>query len=480
MGDIKFKFTTDFQFELLRYTALDKNGYKALELYDDSYFTLTEHAILAFTFKQYYKRKHRIPSSVIFQEELLNVFNRREFVNNLTDDDRKEIISLGRKMYVGIIRDGDEILANAEKFSQFVDLKNTIEEVDLLDYGKYDSFSKKVQKAISPKLKKLEDKGNFLVADLKYRQFKRQDSSPIVPTPFKQLNRLTNAGGYTKGSILVIMDKAKHFKTGMLINLSRLYLSKGKKNILVIDLDNGEDEWMQRLEQSISGKTKRQILSGDYDEAIQRSLRRNVKRFKAELVIKRMPALVTTAGDIDNYLEYLYTEFGIRIQILVVDYISKMGCISGKDSLHERISEAFIDIGNLAMKHGIEHVWTASHVKVEPARLRFKKKYDSTDIAGAIDITRHVQAIFGLNRTDEELETGLMRMEIVDQRDGYPNGRAVFKVNLDKQFVSELNSIELDKYYQQYRGVLEDMDKEEPQSNGHKRARKRVSDIDDQ
>jgi len=478
MGDIKFKFTTEFQFELLRYTALDKNGYKALEFYDDTYFTLTEHAVLAFTFKHYYKVKKKIPSYPIFQEELLKVFNRREFVNNLTDEDRKEILGLAKKMYTGVIRDGDEILLNAEKFAQFVDLKNTIEDVDLLDFAQYEGFSKKVQKAISPKLKKLDERGNFLVADLKYRQFKRQDQSPIVPTPFKQINQLTNAGGYTKGSILVILDKAKHFKTGMLINLARLYLSKGKKNVLVIDLDNGEDEWMQRLEQSISRKTKKQILSGDYDEAIQKSLRRNVKRFKAELVIKRMPALVTTANDIDSYIQYLYTEYGLRIDILIIDYISKMGCISGKDSLHERIGEAFIDIGNLAMKCGIEHVWTANHVKSEPAKLRFKTRYDGTDVAGALDITRHVQAIFGLNRTDDENESRLMRMEVVDQRDGVPTGRAIFKVNIERQYLSELNKMELDRYYQQYRGVLENMEKSEPVPT--KRSRRRNSDIDDE
>lgn len=231
MGDTKFKFTTEFQLELLRYTALDKDGHKALELYDDSYFTLTEHAVLAFTFKQYYKKNRKIPGKILFFEELLRVFDRKEFINNLTDADRKEISHLAHKIYEGIIRDGDEILSNAEKFSQFVDLKEVIEKVDLLDYPQYETFSRKVQKAISPKLKRLNERGNFLVADIKIRQFNRQDKSPIVPTPFKQLNALTNAGGYTKGSILVVLDKAKHFKTGMLINLAKGYLKIGRAHV---------------------------------------------------------------------------------------------------------------------------------------------------------------------------------------------------------------------------------------------------------
>lgn len=476
MGETKFKFTTEFQLELLRYTALDKNGYKALELYDDSYFTLTEHAVLAFTFKEYYKKKKKIPGKVIFNEELLKVFNRREFINNLSDEDRKEIINLGHKIYEGVVRDGDDILASAEKFAQFVDLKDIIEKVDLLDYPQYEAFSRKVQKAISPKLKKLNERGNFLVADIRFRQFQRQDRSPIVPTPYRQINALTNAGGYSKGSILVILDKAKHFKSGMLINIARGYLSKVHKNVLVIDLDNGEDEWMQRVEQSITRRTKMEILSGDFDDKIQSRIRKHVKRFGSELIINRMPALVTTANDIDSYIQYLYNEFGIRIQILIIDYISKMGCISGKDSLHERISEAFIDIGNLAMKHGIEHVWTANHVNREAAKLRFQKRYHGTDVAGAIDITRHVQAIFGLNRTDDEEEANLMRMEIVDQRDGVPHGRAVFNLDIERQYIKEPTREYLAAYYKKYKGVLEDMDKSDDTTP--KTLRKHKSDLD--
>jgi len=474
MGDVKFKFTTEFQFDLLRFTALDRNGYKALELYDDSYFTLTEHAVLAYNFKKYYKRKKKVPGKVIFHEELLRTLEQKEFINNLSDDDRKEIILLGQKLYEGIVRDGDDILQNAEKFSQFVDLKEVIESVDLLDFPQYEIFSRKVQKAISPKLKKLNERGNFLMADIKVRQFQRQDTSPIVPTPFKQINALTNAGGYNKGSILVLLDKAKHFKTGMLINIAKGYLIK-KKNILVIDLDNGEDEWMQRVEQSISRKTKREVLSGDFDDDVRKTLRHYIRAFHSELVIKRMPALITTANDIDTYINYLYTEFGLRINILVIDYIAKMGAISGKESLHERISDSYIDIGNLGMKHNIEHIWTAQHVTREAAKTKLKKKYVGTDVAGAIDITRHVQAIFGLNRTDEEEEQKLIRMEVVDQRDGVPRGRAIFDINIEKQIVKELSKDRLTNYYQRYKGALEDIDKNEESSYGIK---KRKSDLD--
>lgn len=458
MSNVKFKFTTEFQFDLLRFTVLDRDGYKALELYNDSYFTLTEHAVIANTLKRFYKLKKRVPGKVIFKEELLKTFDKREFTNNLTDDDRKEILRITDNIFTGIVQDGDEILEETERFAQFIELKDVVESIDLLDFETYEPFSRKVQTAISSKLKNIDERGNFLVKDIRHRQFKRQDSSPIVSLPFKQLNNLTNAGGSVKGSIHVVLDKAKKFKTGILVNIAERYLRR--KNVLVVDLDNGEDDWMQRLEQSISNRTKKDILSGDSDKEVQRSLRKR-KRLGSELVHKRFPALITTANDIDTYMDYLYREYGLRFHIIIIDYISKMGAISGKESLHERISEAYIDIGNLALKHKIEHVWTAQHVTRQAAEKREGKRYDATDVAGSIDITRHVQVIYGLNRTPDEEEAGIMRMEIVDQRDGVPSGRAIFKVDYQRQRVKEATKDEIALYYETYGANLSEIEDED-------------------
>ena len=456
MDHNKFKFTTDFQYDLLRYTLIDGNGYKALEMYDDTYFTLTEHAIIAYTIKKYYKRKRVVPGRTIFLQELIKVMDSKNFSGNLTKADKEFILELAKGLYNGIVQDGNEILESVEKFSQYVDLKDVIENVDLLDYNQYDIFSRKVQKAISPRIQSIEERGSFLTKDVVDRQVRRKDVKSVIPLPFRALNELTNAGGYAKGSIFVILDKAKKFKTGMLVNIAKSCWKMGD-NVLVVDLDNGEDEFMIRVEQSITRLTKTAVLDGSMDDFIHKTL---TKR-KNEIIVKKFPALVTTANDIKSFIQYLYREYGIKINKLVIDYISKMGCISGKDSLFERISEAYIDIGNLALSEEIEHVWTAQHVTREAAKNRMATRYDSTDIAGSIDISRHVQAIYGLNRSAEEELEGYQRMEIVDQRDGVPRGRAVFKIDIPKQLAIPLKGDELEKYKESYRDHLERVDKEE-------------------
>jgi hypothetical protein len=297
-----------------------------------------------------------------------------------------------------------------------------------------------------------------LIADIKDRQMRRQDTSPIYPTPYKQVNHLTNAGGYAKASILVILDKPKAFKTGMLANIARGYLRMRKK-VLIIDLENGEDEFIIRIEQAVLNKSKSQVLSGEHDKSMQKALRK-YKRLNSELVIKRMPAYTTTAKDIGVYMDYLYKEFGFRADILIVDFIAKMGCLSGKDSLHERISEAYVDVNNLALERDIIHVWTAQHVKTS-AELRERTRYRENDAAGSIDSVRHIQAMFGLNRSKEEEENNIQRMEVVAQQDG-KKGRAVFWVDADTQRAREFTHDERKEFDEQFRNIEEDDEPEKP------------------
>lgn len=445
---MKFKFTTEFQLDLLKYTVQDKNGYKAIGLYEDSYFVLIEHSIIAYTLKRYYKRKKSIPGITILLEELNKTFDKAEFTNNITDEDRDNILKIANKLYKGVVNDGDEILANTEKFAQYVDLKHEIENINLLDYEQYDVFSKKVQKAISPRLRTIDDMGSFLVKDVRHRQARRKERSSIIPMPWKQLDRLTNAGGYARGSIMVILDKAKKFKTGALVNIATRYMQFHKKNVLIIDLDNGEDEIITRIEQNLAKVTKREVLDedGKMDNRVRKMLNKS-KRHGGEINVKRMPSLITTAADIGNHIDYLYREYGFQTGVLIIDYISKMGSISGKESLHERIGDAYIDIANLSLEKNIDITWTAQHVTRSAAKDHEKSVYDSTDIAGAMDISRHVQAIYGLNRTEIEETKGYQRLEIVAQRDGPPRGRVIFHIDIEKQNLTPLKTkAEIEKY----------------------------------
>lgn len=447
----KFEFDTEFQFEVLRYTVLHPEGYKIIGLYSEDYFTTIEHGILAHILKGYYKEYGKIPSRVVFLEELRRTFEAdKNISSSLLESDKDTIKKMVKEMYKGVVKDPEYIMKQTERFAQFVDLKDTIESIDILDFKQYEKFADKVHKAIAPRVSVEDLSKSFLIAGISDRQLARRDTDMVYPTPFRQINALTSAGGYPKGATIVVVDQPKKKKTAFLVNVIRGYLKMGKK-VLVIDLENGEEEYMQRLEQSLSTINKSSLISGESDKKVKKILRK-YKRLGGEVVVRRLPALTTNAATVKHLIEELRDNFAFAPNVLVTDYMGKMGCLSKKENLSDRIFEAYVEMSNLCLEFGIEAHWTANHV-VRSATPRATTCYRGEDIAGAIDIIRHVNVAFGLNRTPEEEENGIQRLEIIENRDGVPHGRAVFHVDMDTQRFTEFSvneKKEFDKMYSDY------------------------------
>ena len=443
----KFEFDTDFQFEILRYTLQHPEGYKVVNLYSEDYFTLIEHTILAKVIKDYYKNYKKVPSKAVYMEELRKLLSDRSVTSSLLESELDNVRSLARDLFKGSVKDPEYIVKQTEKFAQYLDLKDTIETMDILDFERYHTFSDKVSKAISPRVIVEDLSRSFLIEGLSDRQLMRRDVQTIFPTPFRQINKLTNAGGYPKGATIVIVDKPKKKKTAFLVNVIVGYLKMGKK-VLVIDLENGEEEYMARLEQCMSNKTKMELLSGEYDKDVKKTFRK-YKRLGGEVVVRRLPALVTNGNTVDRLITDLEENFGFYPNVLVTDYMGKMGSNTGKEALSERISEAYIDMSNVMLKHNIDVHWTANHVTRLGAKHE-KTRYEGEDIAGAIEIIRHANAAFGLNRTEDEEMAGVQRLEIIDQRDGTPRGRAVFFTDMDRQRFKEMTTAQRKEFDEQF------------------------------
>lgn len=469
----KFKFTEEYQWDLLRYTAQDKNGVKALIKYDDDYFTLINHQVIAYAFKRYYKQHRRIPGETMLRESLVSILNSKEYASLVTKDEQADIISLVKPLYNKVVKEGKQIYDYCKNFRNYVRLKKTLENININDYESYIKFSRQVQSAIVDEDERDDAETSFLLKDIRNRQFRRQEQRTIFPTPFKQMNAITNAGGYEGASIIVLLDKQKRGKTMALVNIGRSYL-KMRKKILVIDLENGKENYFSRLEQSIMGLSKKVLLSGEKDTLTQRRFRKYI-RMGGEIVVERLPALVTTCDDIQSRIDYYYREYGIQFDILIIDYAAKMGASGHSDGDTSRISRVYLELGNLALLNNIEHVWTANHVTRKAATERMKTKYVGEDIALCIDIVRHVQAIYGINRSDEEMEAGFFRMELVEHRDGVPHGRAVFSVDMETQRADELSKEARKEYDDEFYDTIFNKDEEGIKTVSKRKAK---SDID--
>ena len=439
----KFTFSIEFQLEVLRFLIQGKEALLYIPKIKPGYFTLIEHSVVVEALVKFVKKYQRIPSEVLMVEQVKTLLEGKDYVDLVTKEDIPNIHKLISELYNKPIKDVDIILENIHKFIAYIELKALNESMDFSDYNSYETYQSKLTKILQSSKPQKKDEPLLMVSGTAMRQLMRKVDPDVIPTPFWQLNRLGNGDGYPKNSLFVLIDRPKRRKTFALINVARGYLAM-KKNVLYIDTENGKNQLMDRMIQSTLNKTKREMLTGDYDKMEQRHMRK-YKRLGVEFIVERVPATIADCNTIANLVRKLEAEKGIKVNVIIIDYAAKLASISRDRDDVERINNVYIDIDNMGDELGLDAIWTAQHVTREGAKHQ-ETRYEDNDIASAISIIRNAKCVMGLNSTTEEEEHNIMRMEIVVQRDGVPTGRVMFNMDPDRQRMKEFSKEARAKY----------------------------------
>lgn len=439
----KFTFSIEFQLEVLRFLIQGKEALLYVQKIKPGYFILIEHSIVVEALVKFVKKYQRIPSEVLMVEQVKTLLEGRDYVDLVTKDDIPNIHKLISELYNKPLKDVDIVLENIHKFIAYIELKALNESMDFSDYNSYETYQAKLTKILQSSKPQKKDEPLLMVSGTAMRQLMRKVDPDVVPTPFWQLNRLGNGDGYPKNSLFVLIDRPKRRKTFALINVARGYLAM-KKNVLYIDTENGKNQLMDRMIQSTLNKTKREMLTGDYDKMEQRHMRK-YKRLGVEFIVERVPATIADCNTIMNLVRKLETEKGIKVHVIMIDYAAKLASIARDRDDVERINNVYIDIDNMGDELGLDAVWTAQHVTREGAKHQ-ETKYEDNDIASAISIIRNAKCVMGLNSTQDEEEHNIMRMEVVVQRDGVPSGRVMFNMDPERQRMKEFSKEARAKY----------------------------------
>lgn len=439
----KFTFSIEFQLEVLRFLIQGKEALLYVQKIKPGYFTLIEHSIVVEALVKFVKKYQRIPSEVLMVEQVKTLLEGRDYVDLVTKDDIPNIHKLISELYNKPLKDVDIVLENIHKFIAYIELKALNESMDFSDYNSYETYQAKLTKILQSSKPQKKDEPLLMVSGTAMRQLMRKVDPDVVPTPFWQLNRLGNGDGYPKNSLFVLIDRPKRRKTFALINVARGYLAM-KKNVLYIDTENGKNQLMDRMIQSTLNKTKREMLTGDYDKMEQRHMRK-YKRLGVEFIVERVPATIADCNTIMNLVRKLETEKGIKVHVIMIDYAAKLASIARDRDDVERINNVYIDIDNMGDELGLDAIWTAQHVTREGAKHQ-ETRYEDNDIASAISIIRNAKCVMGLNSTQDEEEHNIMRMEVVVQRDGVPNGRVMFNMDPERQRMKEFSKEARAKY----------------------------------
>jgi hypothetical protein len=221
-------------------------------------------------------------------------------------------------------------------------------------------------------------------------------------------------------------------------------------NVLYITLEMSERKVMKRV-----GAMRLKIPINDYDNASKdtESIRKKINNLKntssSDLFEKKVGKIITkfwAAGtanitDFDNYIQKLRDKKGIKIDLLIVDYITLVAPIKGiaSDNLYTK---------GKSLAEGLRAIGAKFKMPVITGVQVAKDAWNSTDITlqsvpESKAIAETADSFFVIIRTEEMKRQGVYRFKLLKQRDG-DFLKSQIKLNLNSTYLTLENDVFLD------------------------------------
>jgi len=215
-----------------------------------------------------------------------------------------------------------------------------------------------------------------------------------------------NLAGPMKSEWLVMwMGPMKRGKT-MFLTHQAVHSAWSGFNTVFISLEGGYSDNASRFWQNVGA-----IRYKDLNKKAVRWVRKFRKQAKGRLRLKSFPSYSAGVGEIRRYLDSLEAAEGFQPHVLLVDYLGAMSEPSGK---HGR---DVYDHNSKQLKGLSEErkmvVVSAHQGNKETLR---KMNMHVTDVPEDVRILANVDALFGLNQTDDEREEGIIRLNVLMHR----------------------------------------------------------------
>lgn len=224
-------------------------------------------------------------------------------------------------------------------------------------------------------------------------------------------------------------------------------------NVLYITLEMSEKKVMKRL-----GSMRLKIPINDYDTISRDSdyMKKRIEGFYnnsdggenifekkvGKIYTKFWAAGTATVNDFDNYIQKLKDKKGIKINLVIVDYITliAVGRNTSSDNLYTKGKSLAESLRALASKWKVPVI---SGIQVA------KGAWNSTDITlesipESKAIAETADTFFAIIRTEEMKRNNLYRLKLLKQRDG-DFSRSTIKLDLNTKYLTLENDTFLDQ-----------------------------------
>ena len=269
-----------------------------------------------------------------------------------------------------------------------------------------------------------------------------QDSSRFkVKCGYETIDHMLG-GGWDISTLNVIMAQTNGGKSLWMQNFAVQSANMGH-NVLYITLEMSERKVMKRL-----GAMRLHIPINDYDtlskdtEMIKKKIANLFEKKVGKIITKFWAAGTATVQDFDNYIQKLKEKKDIKIDMIIVDYITLVATVKGAmaDNLYTKgknLAEGLRAVGakyKCPVITGVQvakDAWNASDITLESVP-------ESKAIAETAD------TFFAIIRTEEMKRQNMFRFKLLKQRDG-DFSKSQIKLNLNPTFLTLENDQFIDQ-----------------------------------
>ena len=306
--------------------------------------------------------------------------------------------------------------------------KALLESADLINNGDYDSIRVIVENALKAGMDK--NIGHQYEKDVETRY--REDYRPTIPTPWEEVNKLTQ-GGFGPGDLGIVFGNPGGGKSWTMVALAGHAVKMGY-NVVYYTLELGEDYVGKRFDCYFTGKGIEEVA------AYRKEVEKTVEELPGKLVIKEYPPKVASISTIKSHLQKCIDQ-EVKPDLIVIDYIDYLKAPSKRyGEKKDEIDDLYVACKGLA-KEFKTVVFSPSQVNRMGAK---DIVIEGDKAAGSYDKIMVADFCLSLSRQKEDKVNGTGRVHVMKNRYGMDGMTFNALVNTNNGHIQISNEINIE------------------------------------
>lgn len=300
-----------------------------VDIVTEDYFDSPAHKWIVKTALSYYHKYHTNPTMEVMVSESKKIKN-----NDILKTSVKEEL---KQVYTGTLDDIEYVKEEFLNFCRNQKMKDAIlQSVDLMEQGEFENIRKLIDNAL--KAGQTKEVVHEYEKDV-YSRYHEDDRHP-VEFPWPTLNKITQ-GGPGGGDLVVIVSNPKGGKSWTCVAVAAHAAELGK-NVMYYSLELGETYVGKRFDAYFTGIDVDQL---QHNTDI---ISEKINDLKGHIRIKKYPPAKTTLATIENHLRRMKHQEGFVPDIVIIDYLEKLGSSKIRKDRNEEASDIFTEAKGLA------------------------------------------------------------------------------------------------------------------------------------